>query len=318
MDKKEAATFSPQTVLQKLNTSSDGLSSSEASERLQQYGENILKKETNTALKIFAKQFKNSLIYLFIMAAALSFFLQDFTDGTIITVILFINAILGFLQEYRSEKAIEKLSKFISKEVLVLRQEETKLINEKLLVPGDIVIVRQGDIVPADMKLFEADNLSVDESQLTGESMPVTKAMNYPVQAENTDASLMFAGSIIEKGEGKGVVFATANNTELGKIAKLSTSTKKITQYEKSLQNFSSYLIRIILLTLAVVFLGKLLITHDINHFTTFFLFVIALAVTVIPEALPVIATVTLSEGALKLAKKNVVVKRLSLSLIHI
>lgn len=283
-----------------------GLTESEVNERLKQYGENVLKKDENSFFRILGKQFKSSLIYLFIVAALLSFFLHDFTDSIVITVILLLNASLGFLQEYRSEKAIRELSKFISKQILVIRSGKTELVDERLIVPGDAVILREGDIVPADIKLFEADDLFADESQLTGESVPVAK------NVKDADAQVLFTGSIIVKGDGKGIVFATANNTRLGKVADLSVSTKKSTQYEKSLQDFSNFLIRIVLFTLLVIFSGKLIITHDITHITTLFLFVIALAVTVIPEALPVIATFTLSEGALRLAKKGVVVKRLS------
>jgi len=304
--KQEAASYSIEEIYNKLKTGEQGLNNEEAKKRLGKFGENVLKKNTNSALGIFLKQFKSSLIYLLIIASVLSFLLQDFTDGIVITIILFLNAILGFFQEYRSEKAIEKLSKFINRQILVLREGKTELIEEKLLVPGDLVILREGDIIPADIKLLEEDNFSVNESQLTGESIPIIKTVNIG------KTSLLFAGSTVEKGEGKGIIYATGNNTQLGDIAHLSTSTKKITQYEKSLQDFSNFLMRIILLTLTIIFIGKLFITHDISHITTLFLFVIALAVAVIPEALPVIAIVTLSEGSLKLAKRNVVVKRLS------
>jgi len=284
----------------------NGLTNEEAEKRLSKYGENVFKRETNTALKVFVRQFKNSLVYLFIVAIIISFLLHDITDGIVMTVILFLNASLGFIQEYRSEKAVEKLSKFISRQILVVRNGKEEVIDEKLLVPGDVIIVREGDIVPADAKLIEANNLSVNESILTGESAPIEKSIG------KDKTSLLFTGSTIEKGEGKAIVTATGNNSELGKIANLSVATQKTTQYEKSLQDFSNFLMRIILLTLGVIFIGKLAITHDFSHITTLFLFLVALAVAVIPEALPVIAVVTLSEGALKLARKNVVVKRLS------
>ena len=307
MKKETIVKLSPEEALGECSVSLSGLSEEEGKKRLLQYGENSFQKSTNTALNIFVSQFKSSLIYLLIIAALLSFFLQDFVDGIIILIILFLNASLGFFQEYRSEKAVEKLSKLISKQVLVIRNGEKKFIDERSLVLGDIVIIREGDIVSADMKLLDDDDLFVNESQLTGESVSVQK-----VSGSKNETSLLFAGSNVEKGAGTGVVYATANNTELGKIAALSQSTKKVTQYEKSLKDFSGFLMRIILSVLALVFIGKLLITHDISHITTLFLFVIALAITVIPEALPVIAVVTLSRGALRLAEKHVVVKRLS------
>ncbi len=306
MDKKEYISLSPSQSLEKLGVTDQGLSDEEAQKRLVQYGENTLRKGSNTALNIFIKQFRSSLIYLFIIAAAISFFLNDFTDGVVITVILLLNAILGFFQEYRSERSIEKLSKFISKQVLVIRNGKIELIEEKFLTIGDIVKLREGDIVPADIKLIQAEDFNVNESQLSGESVSIDK------KPGDDEKSLVFAGSVIEEGEGIGAVYAIGNNTALGSIARLSSNTKKVTQYEKSLQDFSNFLMRIILITLAVIFFGKLLITHDISQISALFLFVVALAVTVIPEALPVIAIVTLSEGALKLARRSVVVKRLS------
>lgn len=299
-------------MLSKLESTRQGLSDEEVLHRQKLYGLNVLKRGTNTALQILGRQFKSPLVYLFAIAAILSFFLKDATDGIVISVILILNAFLGFFQEYRSERAIEKLSKLISRQVFVTRQGKTELLDEKLLVPGDIVLVREGDIVPADIKLLESDDLTVNESQLTGESVPVSKSVAVETKEQHSPTSLLFAGSVIEKGSGVGIVYATANTTELGKIANLSITTKRVTQYEQSLQNFSAYLMRIILLTLTVIFIGKLFITHNFSQVTTLFLFVIALAVTVIPEALPVIAIVTLSQGALKLAKKKVVVKRLS------
>src|SRR5258708_9174774 len=307
MKKQDIIHVSYKEVLTELNTTTDGLSSDEAKKRLQKYGENSLMRETNSALKIFVKQFKSSLVYLLGLAALLSFFLRDLSDGIVITIVLLINTLLGFIQEYRSEKAIEKLSKLISKQSLVVRSGTTELIDEKLLTVGDIVILREGDIVPADIKLLHDDDFSVNESQLTGESLPVVKRTNA-----TNDMSLVFAGSIIEKGDARGIVYAIGNNTQLGSIASLSQTTKKITQYEKQLQSFSGFLMRMIFFTLVLVFGAKLIITHDLTHLTDLLLFIIALSITVIPEALPVIATVTLSQGALRLAKKHVIVKRLS------
>jgi Mg2+-importing ATPase len=144
--------------------------------------------------------------------------------------------------------------------------------------------------------------------------VPLTKAVQAGAgqPAISGDASLLFTGSVIENGEASAVVYAIGDTTELGKIAALSTRTRKVTRYEKSLQSFSSLLIRIVLVTLAVTFLAKLLLTRDLSHLPEFLLFIVALAIAVVPEALPVIATVTLSNGATQLAKQQVVVKRLS------
>jgi Mg2+-importing ATPase len=235
----------------------------------------------------------------------LSFLLKDYSDGFIILAILVINTGLGFYQEFRSENAVAKLQKLVSKETLVKRDGKESLVDEQFIVPGDVVVLREGDIAPADIKLIRVEDLSVNESQLTGESVPVNKTSSGA-------NSVVFAGSIIERGEAEGLVFATSNKTEIGKIAHLSSTTERTTQYEKSLSAFSSFLVKVTLLTLAVVFFLKIIITHDTSHITTLMLFVVALSITVVPEAMPVIATVTLSTGAMKLAKRHVIAKTLT------
>ena len=302
MTKDEAKTLCAKDLLLKLETSDVGLSQKEATARLTTYGPNVVKKQRVRALTILVRQFRSSLIYLLIAATLLSYGIQDYSDGTVILVILLINTLLSFFQEYKSEKMVEKLSQFISKQVHVKRDDEVVLIDQSQLVPGDVIIVREGDITPADLKLLAADNLQVDESQLTGESVLISKYAEEQV----------FTGSTIAKGEGTGVVYATGSATELGAIVTLSTQTKKLTEYEKSLQSFSTFLIKVVLAGLVVVFVLKLVLHDGLSNTTDLLLFVIAMAVAVVPEALPVIATVTLSNGALKMAKKHVVVKRLS------
>jgi len=314
MDKQALSVLSGEQALTQLHTSRAGLSQSEAETRRATFGLNMLTKSRHTALDILGRQLKSSLVYLLAFATIFSFVLRDLSDGSIIAVILVINASLGFLQEYRSERAVEKLSSFISKQVSVKRDGKTALLDEGLLVPGDILFLKEGDIIPADCKLLSAENLQVNEAQLTGESLPITKAAQAGAgqHAADGDASLLFTGSVIEKGEASAVVYATGDATELGKIAALSTKTRKVTQYEQSLQAFSSLLIKVVLATLVVTFLAKLLLTRDLSHLPQFLLFIVALAIAVVPEALPVIATVTLSRGAMLLARKQVVVKRLS------
>jgi Mg2+-importing ATPase len=306
MDAKTAKLSGGEAVALKLHSSADGLSHEEASVRLEQYGRNALKNENkHGALNLLIKQFRSSLIYMLLLADVLSFILKNANDAGVITIILLLNAGLGFYQEFKSEKAIEKLQKFVGKEILVRRDGKEVLVAEETIVPGDVVVLREGDIVPADMKLLRDDDLSVNESQLTGESVPVTKT----IRGED---SVVFAGSTVEQGEAEGVVFATAAKTELGKIAHLSTGTKRVTQYEQSLGSFSNFLVRVTFVTLAMVFIFKLIITHDFSHISSLALFIVALSIAVVPEAMPVIATVTLSSGALKLAKKHVIAKTLT------
>ncbi len=306
MNKDSVVTLDEAQVIEKLKSSADGLSESEARNRLDQAGPNILRNESKvTVLHLLLKQFKSSLIYLLVIAGILSFLLHDIGDGAVITFILVVNTGLGFYQEVKSKNAIESLQRLVSKQILVKRDGKETLIDEELLVLGDLVVLRQGDIVPADIKLYRVNNLSVNESQLTGESLPVTKSTTGK-------DSLVFAGSTIEKGEAEGFIYATAGKTELGKIAHLSTSTNHVTQYEASLASFSSFLVKLTLTTLGILFVFKLLITHDFSHISSLLLFIIALSIAVVPEAMPVIATVTLSSGALKLAKRHVIAKTIS------
>jgi P-type Mg2+ transporter len=306
MDKEKISSLDSHVLLEQLHTGAEGLTIEEAQNRLGQYGQNIFQSQAKkSTFELFLKQFKSSLIYLLLVAAGLSFLLRDFNDGGVIVAILLINTGLGFFQEYKSEKAIDKLQKLVDKEILVKRDGKDCLVSEKLLVPGDLVILREGDIVPADIRLISVDDFSVNESQLTGESVAVTKS-------RAGSNSLVFAGSVIEQGEAKGYVYATASHTELGRIARLSTDTRRVTQYEQSLASFSSFLIKVTFFTLILVFIFKLVITHDVSHISTLALFMIALSIAVVPEAMPVIATVTLSSGALKLAKQHVIAKTLT------
>jgi len=306
MDKEKVKSIDFHLLMTELDTSPTGLPAPEAQSRLLRYGQNILKNESKKSIsELLLKQFRSSLVYLLLVAALLSFILKDFNDGLVIIAILLINTGLGFFQEFRSEKAVEKLQKLVDRDILVVRGGQQALAPEKLIVPGDVVVLREGDIVPADIRLFEVDDIMVNESQLTGESAPVAKGISG-------DQAIAYAGSVIEQGEAKGVVYATAGLTELGKIAHLSSSTKRETQFEKSLSLFSSFLIKVTFLTLLVVFILKLFLIHDTSNVGTLLLFIIALSIAVVPEAMPVIVTVTLSRGALNLAKRHVIAKTLT------
>ncbi len=292
--------------LAELNGNISGLLNAEAAVRLNKYGQNILHNEARlSAWQLLLKQFRSSLIYLLLVACLLSIFLKDVNDAVVIAVILLINTGLGFFQEFKSEKAISNLQKLVTKQVIVLRDNEQALLDEKLLVPGDVIILKEGDIVPADGRLIKSDDLEVNESALTGESIAVDKSLK-------TGKDLVFAGSTVEQGEARVLITATGANTKLGSIAHLSSSTRRTTQYEKSLAEFSGFLIKTTFATLLIVFLAKLAINGNIHHLAVLALFMIALSIAVVPEAMPVIATVTLSGGALKLAKKHVIAKTLT------
>jgi len=314
MDKATLQALDKQELFEELQSSSTGLSNEEANRRLTEYGKNQLTKSGHNALRVFVRQFKSSLVYMLVAACLISLWLQDYSDAVLIAIILFINTLLGFYQEYKSERIVEKLSKYIRKQVIVRRDGKIYSVSETEIVPGDLVIIHEGDIAVADMRLIEADNLLVNESQVTGESVPVLK-QSLERTSGNISSSLssVYAGSIIEKGKGMGVVYATGNLTELGVIASLSIETKKETQYEKFLVSFSGLLIKVTLASLAVIFALKIIFApSQLSNVGELLLFIVALAVAVVPEVLPVIATVTMTSGAMKLAKKQVVVKRLS------
>ena len=310
MEKQAVALMPAQDLLDQLHSSARGLGHADVAQRSLQYGPNALMTEQTTALRVLARQFRSALIYFLAVAAVLAFATGDLSDGGIIAAILLINAGLGFSQEYRSERAVEALSRLISDTILVTRDGTAARVEVADLVPGDVVTLKEGDVVPADIKLLAAEGLQVDESQLTGESVPVPKALQ--AGASDGQASLLFAGSTVDRGGATGIVYAIANGTELGKIAALSTGIHKVTQYERSLQAFSALLMKIIGASLAAILLLKVALGGGAAHWSLLLIFVIALAVAVVPEALPVIATLTLARGALGLAREKVVVKRLS------
>ncbi len=311
MDKAEALALTPDKALAKLASSDDGLSSADADARLRTYGPNALASSHNDALRVLARQFTSSLVYFLIVAAILAFAVADFSDGIIITAILLINASLGFAQEYRSERTVEQLAKLITRKAVVVRDGKQRSVDVADLVPGDVIMLTEGDVVPADAKVLTADGVEVDESPLTGESVAVAKDGAAAGDAgTGGEASLLYAGSIVQAGAATAVVYATGSATELGQVAALAAGVRRVTQYERSLRQFSTLLVRIILFTLALVFIAKVAIV-GLSNVAGLFLFIIALAIAVVPEALPVIVTITLSRGAVRLAREQVVVKRL-------
>ena len=299
-------------VLSQLESSEKGLSKKQASERLVRYGPNeISKRKVRTGLFVFLSQFKNPLVIILIGASIVAAFLGELTDSTIIIVIVAINGLLGFFQEYRSEKAVERLGKYITFTAKVTREGEKRHIDTKELVPGDIVLLGTGDVVPGDIRLLSVDELSIDESSLTGESYPPRK-ISSEISAESPPIhemkNIAFMGTYVKGGEGAGVVIATGKDTYLGKTAQLLKKIKRESEFQKSMTKFSYTLIKIVLASVVLIFLINVLLVRDI---ISTILFSVALTIGMVPEALPIVITIALSSGALLLAKKNVIVKRL-------
>lgn len=292
-----------------------GLSSAEIEERRKKCGLNRLAESKISPLQIFLRQFKSSFIYLLLGAMVLSFFLGEFTDGWMIVVFLLINTSLGFYQEYRSEKTVELLKKYITTKVKVRRDSKISTIDAGELVPGDVVMIEAGDSIPADMRIVEDLNLSINEEPLTGESVPVKKE-SIELTKENVElyeaSNIGFSGTIVVSGRGTGIVFAIGSQTMLGDIARMTGEMTRESKFEQELAKFSKFILYLVIGTLSFIFLANLAIKGWDANLASLAIFSIALAVSVVPEALPVVMTFSLSRGARRLAKNKVVVKRLS------
>ncbi len=289
-----------------------GLSSSEAKKRLRIYGTNSLQTaSTQSWVEIFLRQFSDVLIVILLIAAATSFILGERGDAYTILAIVILNAILGFVQEYKAEKALEALHKMLSPKCKVVRDGQIIMIDAKYLVPGDIVVLESGDSVPADLRLIEAINLEVDESPLTGESTPVHKSLTpLPLDAPLANrTNMLWMGTTILNGYGRGVVVATGMNTEFGKIAKLTASIeRKSTPLQRKLAVLGKKLgaIAVTISTLVAV-IGYLFGKDLFEMFMTG----ISLAVAVVPEGLPAVVTITLALGIKAMIKQNALLRRL-------
>ncbi|MCX7779024.1 MAG: cation-transporting P-type ATPase [Patescibacteria group bacterium] len=296
-------------IFDEWQTSENGLNEEEAKSRLVKYGRNELEIKKISLFSLWLRQFKNSMIYLLFTASFISLVLGEWVDALIIFIILIINSTLGFIQEYKTERILEKLKNFIKVKARVRREGQLKEIDRSLVVPGEIVVLKEGDLVPADIFLFKSENLMVNEEILTGEFYPAEKTAKA---SEDEKSNLVFSGTSVVKGYGEGVVIATGQKTSFGKITEMTIKTAKESIVERNLLSLSKMILRIVFITLSIVFVLNLILKGFQINIPEFLLFSVALAVSVVPEALPLITTLTLSRGAIKLAKKDVVVKRLS------
>ncbi|MFA5069791.1 MAG: HAD-IC family P-type ATPase [Patescibacteria group bacterium] len=291
-----------------------GLSKAEAEKRLLSYGPNKISGREVNGWQILKRQFTSPFIWLLLGAVGLAFILREFIDGGMILLFVAINTFLGFIQEYHSENAVKLLKRYMVHRLRTLRDGREETVESASLVPGDIILVKPGDILPADLRFFAAYDLMVDESVLTGESAPAKKSAETEKEKSNAifaATNIGFSGTHIMTGEGKGIIFATGAKTEIGRIAKMTGETIHIGAFEKNLAKFSTFILRLISITLVAVFLANLFI-KGLSDLAELVIFSIALAISVIPEALPVVTTFSLSRGALRLAKNKVVVKRLA------
>ena len=300
-------------VIKEFNSSADGLSPSEVKKRIERYGYNeLIVKKGDSAFKIFLKQFQNFLIILLIFAAIVSVVLGEMIEAIAMGCIILLSVILGFYQEYRAEKAIEALKKISAPEAKVARDGKEIKIPAKELVPGDIVLLEEGDIVPADCRLIEAVSMQVNESSLTGESAASRKLIDAIKSgtAISDQSNMIFMSTIISYGKGKGIVVATGMNTEFGKIAKTIQSVEETsTPLQVKFERMAKQIGIAISVLIAIVFVAGI-IRGDLSPIKLL-IFALSLAVASIPSALPAIVTVGLSLGAKTLAKKNMIIKKL-------
>lgn len=290
-----------------------GLSAGDASQRLEEYGRNATAsaKRANPFI-ILLNQLKSPVVYLLLVAAGLSFFFKEYADAIAILVVIAVNTAIGFIMEWQAARSMEALSKMAKQNARVIRDGKTQEIDAEEIVPGDLILVEAGDMVPADGRIIESTQLQADESALTGESVPVEKE-NKTLEGEVPLAervNMLFKGTYIRMGNAKLLCTGTGMETELGAIASMVQSAKKsATPLEKKLEGFSKRLMGITVVIVALIFLAGILNKVPIREMLQT---AIALAVAAIPEGLPIVATLALARGMLRMARQNVIVKKLS------
>lgn len=299
-------------IFQELETDKNGLSKKEAESRLLKFGKNKLPEEKPIPqIKLFFTQFQSPLIYILVIAGLVTLILKDYTDTIVIFAAVLLNTIVGFVQENKASRALQALKKVLKIKAIVLRNGNEKEILQQDVVPGDIILLKAGDKIPADARLIEDEDLKVNESSLTGEWLPArkhTKTLKVETPLADRD-NMVFMGTIVESGFGKAVVTAIGLKTEIGKVAQMLKKTKEEkTPYQKKLARFSK-IVGIIIGILAFLIFIEGMITGE--KFVDMFITSIAVAVAAIPEGLPVAMTVILALGMQRILKKKGLVRRL-------
>jgi len=296
-----------------LETTPEGLPQDEADRRIARYGPNRLPEPpARSALMRFLCQFHNVLIYVLIVASAVTAALEHWVDASVILGVVFINAVIGFIQEGKAEDALKAIRQMLSPSAMVMRDGRQLLIRAEALVPGDIVLLQSGDKVPADLRLFREKGLQIQEAVLTGESLAVEKAVEaVAVDAVVGDRRCMaYSGTIVTHGQGAGIVVATGARTEIGRISTLVSEVETVTTpLLRQMADFGRWLTAVILGIAAVTFAFGVLV-RDYNA-AEMFLAAVSLAVAAIPEGLPAIMSITLAIGVQRMARRNAIIRRL-------
>jgi magnesium-transporting ATPase (P-type) len=299
-------------ILAVLHSREHGLTTEEATRRLKKYGLNKLPEGKVDSLPvIFLRQFQSPLIYILLTASMVVFAMGETIDGSIILAVLFFNAIVGTIQEGKAQNTLRTLKKFVETKATVLREGKELIISDSQVVPGDIILLQEGERVPADARIIAATNLKIDEAALTGESEPVHKNSDILEKADlptTEQKNMVFKGTHILAGNGKAVVVATGIETVIGKISKEIAAIDT----EIPLKTNIRYLSRLIIITVAsisaLLFLLGIVSGKTVREmFTT----VVSLSVSIIPEGLPIVMTLVLATGVWRMSKRNVLVKKL-------
>jgi len=305
-------TLSLEKTFNKLESSDRGLSLDLAKERLKQYGANSFPEEkSHSKLRLFLSQFQSPLIYILLTAGAVVFALGETVDGSIILVVLLFNAIVGVIQEGKAQNTLLALKKFVETNATVLRDDKEYIIPDHEVVPGDVLVLGEGERIPADARVVISQSLKVDEASLTGESEPIYKNIetlegdNLPTAEQK---NMVFRGTHIVAGHGRGVVVATGISTIIGRIAKQISSIDT----EIPLKTNIRYLSRAIIVTVAIIstilFIVGIFMGHSAKEM---FIVVVSLSVSIIPEGLPIVMTLVLATGVWRMSKQNALVKKL-------
>ncbi|MCF7865283.1 MAG: HAD-IC family P-type ATPase [Candidatus Pacebacteria bacterium] len=311
----QAYTKDIQTVMSDLQTSIHGLSSSELLARTQKYGSNVLPESPKTSrFTIFLRQFQSSIIYILLVASIIVYFLGEYIDASIILAVLFINAIVGTIQEGKAEDTLAALKSFATTTSTVIRDGIEDSIPDTELVVGDIIVLREGDKVGADTRLIQMTNLLVDESSLTGESEPVGKILDKIEETAQLatesfkQRNMLFKGTTIQNGSALAVVTAVGMDTVIGNISGELTTINTEVPLKESIKKLSSWIIILVLLIGAFTFTVGIFKGYSI---ATMISVVIAMSVSAIPEGLPITVTLILAAGVYRMGKKNALVKKL-------
>src|SRR4029078_7106551 len=299
-------------TLEQLQTTAQGLATDEARARLTRYGANLLKpKKKSDALTLLLSQFKSPIILILFIATGLSFFLSDPFDAYIILIIVLVSALLGYWQEHSAANAVEKLLAIVQIKASVLRDGGAKEIPVEEIVPGDIVILNAGDVVPGDCLVHESKDLFIDEATLTGATYPVEKsdvllAAKTPL-GERTNA--LWMGTHVVSGSAKALVISTGKETEFGKVSERLKLRPQETDFEQGIRRFGYFLMEVTLVLVIAIFAINVYLARPVLDS---FLFSLALAVGLTPQLLPAIISINLAHGAKRMAGEKVIVKRLA------